>query len=293
MSGPSLDAPGSLEELAALLGTATDSTRVVAGSTDLTLQLRASRKRPDRLIELGRVPELCGITLSGQRMRIGAMVTFAEIASSACVQQRASCLATAARRVGSIQVRGVATLGGNVANAAACADGVAPLLVLDADVGVLGAGGGIERRPLAALFASHGGSALRPGEVIVDFSFRALDAQETSGFAKLGVRTSIAVSRLNAAAVLALSPDGATCLGARVAYGSLAASARLNTDVAKVLVGRRLDGKALAEFMQASSAYVDQAIPDRPSRAYKRGAIRGVVVDLWSALGLEADAARR
>jgi CO/xanthine dehydrogenase FAD-binding subunit len=284
VSEPSLAAPRSLEELAALLGAATERTRFVAGATDLALRLRIAPQRPDRLIDLSPIPELRGISLEAGRIRIGAMVTFAELASNACVQQRASCLAVAARRVGSVQVRGMATLGGNVANASACADGVTPLLALGADAGVLTAGGVVARRSVATLFAPAGGSSLVAGEAIVDFGFQALEARDCSGFAKLGVRTSIAVSRLNAAAALTLGPDGSTCVAARLAFGSLGPSARLAGEVAAGLVGRRLDDEASAILTHNSVEYVDQAIGERPSRTYKRRAMRGLIADLWSDL---------
>jgi CO/xanthine dehydrogenase FAD-binding subunit len=279
-----LEAPRTLEELASALGLATDRTRLVAGATDLTLRLRSTDRSPDRMIDLGWIPQLRGISLQGDRIRVGAMASFQEIAASACVQQHASCLAAAAGRVGSVQVRGMATIGGNVANASACADGVTPLIALAAEAGVLTAGGTVERRPIATLFAATGGSALSPSEAVIDFGFQALRPLERSAFAKLGVRTSIAVSRLNVAAVLVLSPNRSICLDARLAFGSLGTSPRLAEGVAAVLVGQRIDDELLAELAQRSSEYVDQAIPDRLSRAYKRRAVRGLMEDLWRAL---------
>jgi len=284
VTGVVFEAPRTLEELASALRLATNRTRLVAGATDLTLHLRSTDRSPDRMIDLGWIPQMRGISLQGARITVGAMTSFQEIAASACIQQHASCLAAAARRVGSVQVRGMATIGGNVASASACADGVTPLIALAAEAGVLTAGGTVERRPITSLFAAAGGSALSPSEAIIDFEFQALGPLERSAFAKLGVRTSIAVSRLNVAAVLVLTANRSTCLGARLAFGSLGTSPRLADGMAAVLIGQRVDDDLHAELARRSSEYVDEAIPDRLSRAYKRRAVRGLMDDLWHAL---------
>ena len=135
MNRPELLAPRDLAALAAALGRATPDSRLLAGGTDLMLRLRTSVVRPDLLIDLSGLRELSFIRKERGLIRIGAMTTFAQMQRNAMLEIHASCLARAAAHVGSLQIRNVATLGGNVANASPCADAIPALLVLDAQVG--------------------------------------------------------------------------------------------------------------------------------------------------------------
>ena len=188
--------------------------------------------------------------------------------------------------MGSVQIRNVATLGGNVANASPCADLVTALVALDATATVIDGSGRTSERLIGALFAPRGGTALRAGEAIVEFSFAADDTDRRSAFAKLGVRASVAVSRLNAVLVVDLERDRATIRAAKLAVGSLAPAAFRADEVATTLVGARLDAACPAAFADRCRQLVDARIPDRPSWPYKHLAVRGLAADLWSAIAV-------
>lgn len=284
MREPEMLQPHSLQSLAAALHRTTAQSRVIAGGTDLMLHLRQAAELPDVLLDLSGVAALRGITRQGTRLHIGAMTRFDDLARDAGLPPGAACLAQAAASVGSMQIRCMATLGGNVANASPCADAVPALLALQADVGVLKKDGCIERRLLADVLQAARLKQLPHDEVLFDFSFEVPGTTTFSAFAKLGARSAVTIAKLNAALVIECAGPGQPVSMARVALGSLAPVAMLDSAVAQALVGRVLDAGAAALFAQACSELVDRAIAQRPSRPYKRLAIKGLAYDLVEAL---------
>jgi len=248
------------------------------------LEFRTSGLRPDLLIDLSGLRELSFIREEHGLIHIGAMTTFAEIQRNAMLRTRASCLARAAAHVGSVQIRNVATIGGNVANASPCADAVPALLVLDAQVGVLNHAGSVERRPLHDVLVEAGTTTLGPGEAILEFSFAPLSERQRGAFAKIGARSSVAVAKLNAAMIVTLDEAQRTISEAKIAFGSVAPMAFVDDRVAAVLRGRTVYGSTIEAFEAACSSMVSRSIPDRSSLPYKRHAVRGLAHDLWSAI---------
>ena len=281
-------APRDRDELVAALRRMTSASRLVAGGSDLMLKLRESGFRPDLLIDLSRLREFAEVRRIDGRVRVGALSTCAQLQCDPVLATHARALAQAASRVGSVQIRNVATLGGNVANASPCADLVTALVALDATATVIDGSGRTSERPIRALFAPTGGTALRTGEAIVEFSFQEGHTDRRSAFAKLGVRSSVAVSRLNAALVVDLDRDGATIRSGQLAIGSIAAAAFRADQVAVALVGARIDAACPEAFTYRCMQLVDERIPDRPSWRYKRLAVRGLAADLWSAIAVES-----
>ena len=286
MNRPELLAPRDLAALAAALGQATADSRLIAGGTDLALQLRTAGVRPDLLIDLSGLRELCFIRREHGLIHIGAMTTFAQIERDEMLAIHARCLARAAAHVGSLQIRNVATIGGNAANASPCADAMPALLVLAATVGVLSRDGKVKRRPLQDLVAGAGKTTLGPDEAIVDFSFAPLSDAERSTFGKVGVRSSVAVAKLNAALIVKLDATQRIVAEAKIAFGSVAPTAFLDERVAAVLVGKPINGGTIGSFAQACASMVSRSIPDRSSRPYKQHAVRGLADDLWNAVRL-------
>ena len=162
-------APESLDEAVAILRERGDGGRLLAGGTDLVVQMKEAGLHPLYVVSLRRLRDLHGITLDEQRgLRIGAMTTMAEVAEHPIVRQRYSVLVDGASIVGSVQTRNMATLGGNVCNAAPSADTAPPLLVLAAQAEIAGPDG--QRQvPLEQFFTSPGRTTLGRDEVLVGF----------------------------------------------------------------------------------------------------------------------------
>ena len=284
MREPLVLQPHKLASLVEALRQTTLNSRFIAGATDLMLHLQQTVLMPDLLLDLTGVPELAGIRVQGNRLHIGAMARFDQLAQNSLVLSGAACLAQAAASVGSMQIRGMATLGGNVANASPCADTVPALLALQADVGILKSDGTIERRALTDVLDAARRKCLPHDEVLFDFSFNALGKGTRSGFAKLGARSAVTIAKLNAALVIECTGRDGVVTSARAAFGSLAPVAMVDFDVGQSLVGRPLDEEAIHNFAQACTALVHRAIPARASRPYKRLAIQGLAHDLIAAL---------
>ncbi len=158
--------PATLAEALALLEAHGPDARLLAGGTDLIIRLRDGSARPAVVIDVKRIPELCGgIREEDGRLVIGASTVMTDIAADARVRRRFTALAEAASVVGSVQIRNRATLAGNICNASPAADTATPLLVYDATVVAAGPGG-LRRIPIDDFFVRSGVTTLAPGEIV-------------------------------------------------------------------------------------------------------------------------------
>ncbi|MGD8399206.1 MAG: FAD binding domain-containing protein, partial [Anaerolineae bacterium] len=225
-----------LEEALALLGKRGVLSRVLAGGTDLVNQLRKGEAPCDRVVDVARVPELRGIE-GGDVIRIGAAVTHAEVAESDLVRKHAPFLAHACGQLGGPQIRNIATIGGNVANAAACADTLPVLVCLDA-VAVVAGQDGVERVPVSDLVTGVYQVALPRGSLIQAFEFAPPPAGSRTAFQRIGRRQALSISRLSVAAMGAVDAGGQVSL-LRVVPGAVASRFRRARSVEDLLLGRR------------------------------------------------------
>ena len=233
----------SLDEAVALLSEPGVYSRVLAGGTDLVNQFRKGEAGCDRVVDVAHVPEMGGIS-GGQLIRVGAAVTHAEIAESALLQERAPILVRACRQIGSPQIRNIATIGGNVVNAAACADTLPVLVCLEAQAVVVGPGG-VERVPVTDLVTGVYMTQLTRGSLIQAFEFEAPPAGSRMSFQRIGRRQAMAIARLSVAALGAVDDENRVSL-LRVVPGASFARFRRATSVEDLLVGRAPTAQRIA-----------------------------------------------
>ena len=159
--------PATLAEASRLF--AQEHAQLLAGGTDLVIGMKALTEAPQSVISLQKIPGLAGITTeSDNSISVGAMTSVRAVELSADIQQHHTALAEGAAEIGSIQIRNLATIGGNIAHASPAADTVAGLLVADAQVDIASADG--ERTvPIDKLFTGPGQTVLAPGEIITRF----------------------------------------------------------------------------------------------------------------------------
>lgn len=305
--------PAGLDELVACLGQATPDSRLVAGGTDLVRAMHKEHWEPDLLIDLSGVGELAYVRLAGGELRIGATTTFARLQHDPAVLEHAACLAQAAAQVGSAQIRNVGTVGGNIANASACADSVTALVGLEASVRTLDAAGAEATYPLSDFFRGGGLTRLRHDEAIVEVvvplpgasAGPAACTPRVSAFAKVGSRRTVSIARLSMALVAtpeaaAPSGDGAAASpsgpGAprlrdvRVSLGAVGEHAFRDAGLEALLEGRAAGAETARLFAEACGEAVRRAIPGRYSLPYKQHAVLGCAYDAWNGLGLCAPA---
>ncbi len=236
-------APESLPEVLALLREHGARARLLAGGTDLMLEMKRRAAEPEILVDLGRVPELSFVELAGDTLRIGATATLTEIKDSTVVKQRAPLLIDAIRQFGSQLIRNRATVAGNLCNASPAADLAPPLLALDASVKLQGTTG--ERSlPLAEFFLAPGRTVIRPDEVLTEIAIPCREGR--AAYFKLGRRKGFAISLVAAAGFGVIA-------GGRVEDIRLALSAVAPTPI------RSLEAEAALIGEAPSAAAIDRA----------------------------------
>jgi CO/xanthine dehydrogenase FAD-binding subunit len=286
--------PRSLDELVACLEQASPGSRLLAGGTDLVRAMHHDHWEPDLLIDLSGATELSYVRREGDALRIGATTTFTQLQADEAVLTHAACLAQAAAQVGSVQIRNVGTVGGNIANASACADSVTALVALEASVRTVRAGGAEAVYPLSDFFRGGGRTRLAHDEAIVEIVVPLPQVSRRSAFAKVGSRTTVSIARLSMALVAgAEAPEPAagdaapaTLHGVRVSLGAVGEYAFRDGALEELLEGRLAAPQTARLFAEECMEAVRCAIPGRYSLPYKEHAVVGLAYDAWNRLGV-------
>jgi CO/xanthine dehydrogenase FAD-binding subunit len=257
---PQLDylSPSTAEDAVRALSAAGGSARVLSGGTDLLVQLRAGRVKPSLIVDLKRIPGAIGIRQEAGAFVIGGATCGAVIGEHRALSRAWPGVVEAANLIGSTQVQGRASLAGNLCNASPAADGVPPLLALDAEV-ELTSHRGQRRLPLRDFMASYRKTLLRPDEMLT-----AVVAPRTiegpSAFLKLGARRYLVISIAMVAAIVETDADGSV-KQARVAVGACSAVAQrlhvLERDLRGAEAGRGLGAIARADHLAVLSPVDD------------------------------------
>jgi len=264
----------SIAEATRLLSEAGHASRALAGGTDLMVFVRHEKPPFDRLVDITRIPELRIIKRDGEQILIGAAVTFSEAAESLLLQEEAACLVEACRSVGGPAIRNSGTLGGNVVNAAACADSLPPLACMEAAAHISGPDG-TRNLPIAGLVQGANRSALQVGELLTHFSLPVLPLYARSGFIKLGRRNAQAISRLSMAAAARLDEQGRIDF-VRIASGAATPVVQRYTEAETFLLGQKPEPEALREAAHLCAAAMIAITGRRWSSEYKESAIQGL-----------------
>jgi carbon-monoxide dehydrogenase medium subunit len=267
-------APLSMDEAVALLA-AQPGARPFAGATDLLVQMRAELRAPRALVDLKRIPGLLGVTLDAHGARIGAATPCAVLSRHAQLRSTWPGLVEAAALIGSKQVQGRASLGGNLCNASPAADSVPALVVNDAQAVVAGPDG-TRTVPVAGLPRGPGRTALADDEFLVAIDLPRPAPRSADAYLRFIPRTEMDIAVAGAAVALTLDDTG-RCLRARVALGAVGPTVLEVPEAAGALVGTRLDEAALAACAAAASAAA-RPIDDKRGSAEFRRVVIGVLV---------------
>ena len=262
------------ETIDAALGLlAEGSVTMLAGGTDF-FPARAGRTADGPVLDLSRVSGLKGITKSGDAWRIGATTTWSQI-RDADLPPQFTALQLAAREVGSIQIQNAGTIAGNICNASPAADGVPPLLAMDAMVEVAGPDG---RRtlPLDQFITGVRSIALRPGEMVTAVIVPDRPS-DLSCFLKLGARRYLVISMAMVAATVSVAADG-TLESVSIAVGSCSPVARRIETMERALIGLAPGSTEFADAIQKADLSVLTPIDDvRATAAYRLDAVRTLI----------------
>ena len=252
----------------------TEGARFIAGGTDLLVRIKDGRARPSALVSLRGIDELGAITVDGGETTIGAQATLTGIATHPTVRERYPVLCEAISTMASVQIRNVATLGGNLCRASPCADGAPPLIVLGARARVTG-GAGPREIPVEGLFTGPGQTRLEPGELLTSIVLAPVEQPQRGTSLKQGrVRVDLAFASL--AVQLRLGADGETCEEVRIAAGAVAPTPVRLSKVEALLVGERITPGLLHRAYELARDEV-RPITDLRATADHRRHISGVL----------------
>jgi CO/xanthine dehydrogenase FAD-binding subunit len=264
----------SVDEAAQLLAEPGLVSRPLAGGTDLLVYLRHEKPSFDRLVDISRVREMKIIERRGDELVIGAAVTYTEAEESALLREWAGCLVEACLSVGGPAIRNTGTLGGNVMNAAACADATPPLVCLGA-IAHLRRTIGTRALPVADLIEAPNRVALQPGELLTHFTLPMPPQGTRSAFTKLGRRNAQAISRLSVAAAGHVDSHGQVDY-VRMATGAATPRSQRYPEVEALLLGNRPTDALLAEAGAKTAEIMIAVTGRRWSTEYKERAIQAL-----------------
>ena len=269
-------APTTLDEALALKAQYGEQARMLAGGTDLLIELdREVRKTPDGsvpgLIDLTRMPGLAEIWEADGWIHLGALVTHNQCVASKLIVEKGFALARACWEVGAPQVRNRATLAGNLITASPANDTIVPLMALDATVTLHSAARGERTLPLREFHTGFRRVDLAPDEILTRISFPALTPAHQSTFIKLGLRQAQAISVITVAAVIACEGDPATSpvRAARISLGAVAPTIVRARDAEIYLTGQSLTDDVIAEASRLAQTVASPIDDIRSTAAYR------------------------
>lgn len=253
----------------------------LAGGTDLLVKIRRGALRPTAVVDLTGLEELKFVRQEKGWLRIGALTPLREVAASELLREKAGLLARAAGLVGSRQIRNLATIGGNLCNAAPSADTAAPLLALEARARLLGPAG--EREvPVAEFFRGPGRTCLGPGEILAEVSFPEPVPGTRGVYLKHTRRQAMDIAVVGVAAVVEVDGERQEVRAARLALASVAPTPLRVAAAEQALAGLSLEDAAMvAAGVQRAAGLAREAarpIDDvRASATYRRHLVEVLV----------------
>jgi len=275
-------APQSLDEALSLLKERGNGVKLLAGGTDLLVQMKEAGLHPPAVVSLHALSELRGIDVdAGGGLRIGAGTDMAAIEAHPVVRERYTALADGASIVGSVQTRNMATIGGNVCNAAPSADTTPPLEVFDAVAQIVGPGGTREL-PVAELFAGPGKTTLAPDEIVLSFRLPASPAHTGSVYQRHTPRKIMDIAVVGVGIRLTLA-DGGAIADARICLGAVAPTVIRATEAEQALAGQSPGDELLARaaaLAQAAARPISDVRGSAEFRRYLVGAMTKRCLDI-------------
>jgi carbon-monoxide dehydrogenase medium subunit len=283
-------APSTVEEAVGALAGASGMTKILSGGTDLLVQLRSGRLRPDLIVDTKRIPGISGIRERDGGFAIGAATPGAMIGECEALREAWPGVVEAANLIGSTQIQGRASLAGNLCNASPAADSVPALIAARATCVVAGANGRREV-PVESIVTGPGRTSLGRDEFIIEFHLPRRPPRSADAYLRFIPRTEMDIAVVGAAVSVTLDGAG-VCTDARVVLGAVAPTALLVADAAAALIGRTLDTTALAALDEAARRACKPIDDKRGTIAY-RTKVAGVLARRTATIAYERAGERR
>ncbi len=288
---PSLNftAPTTVDEAVKILAGSSGLAKVLAGGTDLLVQLRSGRMRPDIIVDTKRIPGMIGIREENDRFVVGAATSGAVIFENEALTHAWPGIVEGMDLIGSEQIQGRASLAGNLCNASPAADSVPALIAARATCVIAGPGG--KREALVeAIVIGPGRTSLAKGEFIVEFHLPKPKPHQADAYLRFIPRTEMDIAVVGCGVNVTLDAGG-VCTDARVVLGAVAPTQLVVVDAAKALIGHRLDEPTLAA-LDAAARRACKPITDKRGTIEYRTKVAGVLARRTAAIAFERAAAR-
>lgn len=283
MSELRYEAPGTVDAAIGLLSE-TAGAKVLAGGTDLLVQLREEMIDPDLIVDIKRIEETRNIEITSDSVRIGAAMTGAELSENNELAAMWPGVVEAVELIGSWQVQGRATIGGNLCNASPAADSVPAIIASGAKIVIAGPNG-VREIPAEHFPKGPGKTALEANEFVVSIVLPIPSRRSGDAYLRFIPRTEMDIAVVGAGVSLSLNDDG-TCASARVALGAVAPKALLVNEASNVLVGSRLDEVTL-ERLDKVAREACNPIDDKRGTIEYRTKVAGVLVRRTASIAWE------
>ena len=244
--------PGSLEDASAMLAGEAGISRILAGGTDVLVQMKSEVVEPDLIVDLKHLSGMRSIVAEDGGFRVGAAVSGAELNEHADFCALWPGVAEALDLIGSTQIQGRATMTGNLCNGSPAADSVPALVAAGATVRIQGTGG-TRDCPVAEIPSGPGKTTLEKGDIVASVFLPARPERAGDAYLRFIPRTEMDIAVASAAVSLELDEDGVIS-AARVALGAVAPTVRLVEDAGKAIIGTKLDEDAVAALVAAVEA---------------------------------------
>ncbi len=285
-------APRSLEEALSLLDNRREEAKVLAGGTDLIVQMKDGRAHPAVIVDAKNIPELSRLEWSeDETLHIGAAVPLSKIVAFPPVTERFGILYQACSLIGSVQIRNRGTVGGNICNAAPSADTAPPLLCLGAKA-IVAQVEGTRIVPLESFFRGPEQRALAYNELLVEIEIPAPPALSAGCYLRHTPREEMDIGVVGVASFVVLAPGGNLCQEARIALGAVAPTPIRVPQAEALLAGRALREKTIEEAAERAVEAAHPISDVRGSAEYRRELVkiltRRTLKRAWGALGVQA-----
>ena len=280
--------PRTLDEALHILQGTENGLKIVAGASDVIVQLRDGVIKPNRLLNILPLKELRFIRLTTGKVHIGALSTYSDIVHNEITRRHGRILIDAARQIGAVQLQNTATIGGNLGNASPAGDSLPPLYALDAVV-VTRSEAGRREIPIDEFSVGYRKTVLQQNELIEEVYFDALSSNDRGAYVKLGLREANAISIVDVAVVLRERGPESSYKKICVALGAVAPTVRRARRLEQELANKPLTTEAIekASYLAAHDAAPIDDI--RGSAEYRKDALVSLVFEALNtaALGTE------
>ncbi|MBN1682491.1 xanthine dehydrogenase family protein subunit M [Candidatus Bathyarchaeota archaeon] len=270
--------PKNIEEACKILSELPEDSKILAGGTDLIPKMKEGVLKPKNIINIKQIQGLSGIQEKDNCIIIGANTKIRDIEKNLIIQKKADILHQATKKIGSVQIRNIATIGGNICNASPAADGVAALIALNAEISIIG----VKKKKtikLEAFFKGPGKTILNKEEILTEIKFPVPEPGSYGYYCKLG-RVSLDLATVSLAVQLKMVDEKVENI--IIVSGSVAPTPLRLYNIENLCINKKITNDLIDEVAEKISREIKPISDTRASADYRYLAIKGLAKEAFS-----------